>query len=193
MRSKKYKKIITIAGVVLVLLLASAYFVGLQTKNNSVKLQESFENTAEKNSQADLLKKESAENFGQDNQNTENNLNQKNNEEQVKQDQIKKEAENLINVSLKVQDKNYTAKIKEGSSAYELMNQLKQDGLTFSATEYSGLGFFITEINGVKEDRKKSNYWTLYINGKESSVGASQLILKEGDLIEWTNENRKNY
>ena len=185
MRSKKYKKILIVAGVILFLFVASAYFIGLQTKNNSVKLQESFENPAVKNSQADLLNKESAENFGQDNQIT--------NRGQIKEEQIKKEAEKLINVSLRVQDKNYTIKIKEGSSAYELMNQLKQEGLTFSATEYSSLGFFITEINGVKEDKKSATYWILYVNGKESSVGASQLILKADDLIEWRHQNRKNY
>ena len=117
---------------------------------------------------------------------TQSETSQKNNEEQAEKD-----VENLISASLKVQDKTYSTKIKEGSCAYDLMNALKTQGFSFSATKYSSLGFFITEINGVKEDRKNSTYWTLYINGKEAAVGASQLILKEGDLIEWKNEKKE--
>jgi len=181
MRSKKYKKILIIAGVILFLFVASAYFVGLQTKSHSVKLQESSENPAVKSSQDDLLKNEQSEISGQNNQN------QKNNESQ-----ISGEVEKLIDVSLKVQDKTYTVKIKEGSFAYDLMEQLKNQGFSFSATEYSSLGFFVTEINGIKEDRKNSTYWTLYLNNKEATTGVSKLILKNGDLIEWKYENRNN-
>jgi len=188
MRSKKYKKIILGFLGVLVLFIISAYFVGLQSKNHSVKLQESSENPAIQNSEEnDLTKKTSSD---------QENLQLKENtqlQENIKQNENVAENQNLIEASLKVQDKNYATKIKEGSSAYDLMNQLKIQGFNFSATEYSNLGFFVTEINGVKEDRKNSTYWTLYINGQESTVGASQLILKEGDLIEWKNENRKNY
>jgi hypothetical protein len=181
MRSKKYKKILKIAGIIFILLISAAYFVGLQTKNNSIKIEENSENPADKSLQNNLknIQSETSE---------PNNQNQKNDNEQIKQD-----IEKLVSVSLKVQDKNYTTKIKEGSSAYDLMNQLKTQGFIFSATKYSDLGFFVTEINGVKEDRKNHTYWTLYVNGKEAMVGASQLILKEGDSIEWKYENRKNY
>lgn len=178
MRSKKYKKILLTVGSVLFLLLATAYIVGFQTKNNSVKVQESYQNPADKSLQ-DNLKNIQTENSQK---------NQNNNEEQTK-----KETEKLIKVSLKVQDNNYSTEIQEKSSVYDLMNQLKNQGFSFSATKYSSLGFFVTEINGVKEDKKNHTYWTLYINGKEAMVGASQLILKEGDSIEWKYENRKNY
>lgn len=182
MRSKKYKKIILGFLVISGLIITSAYFIGLQTKNKSVKLEESFENPAVQNSgENDLTEKELS---------VQENIQK---QDSIEQNENTFEDQNLISASLKVQDKNYSLKIKEGSSAYDLMNQLKNQGLSFSATEYSSLGFFVTEINGVKEDRKKTTYWTLYINGKESTVGASQLILKEGDLIEWRYENRKNY
>ena len=182
MRSKKYKKIFIAAGVIFILLIGAAYFIGLQTKNHSVKIQESSENPAVKSLQDDLA----IENNIESKITQQSETSQKNNEEQIKQ-----ETEKSIDVSLKVQDKDYSTEIKEGSSVYDLMNQLKTQGFIFSATKYSSLGFFVTEINGVREDRKKSTYWTLYINDKEAMVGASQLILKEGDLIEWKNEKKE--
>lgn len=192
MRSKIYKKILICLAIFLVLFLVVAYFIGLQGKSHSVKLQESDQNPAVQNSKTDYFVKNISD-F--EKVNSQNNSSQKENFIQKQQTETSQKNidEKLIEVSLKVQDKTYTIKIKEGSSAYDLMNQLKTDGLAFSATNYSSLGFFITEINGIKEDRKTKTYWTLYINGKEATVGASQLILKNSDSVEWKYENRNNY
>jgi len=190
MRSKIYKKILVALPVVVVLFIVAAYSIGLQSKNHSIKLQESDQNPAVQNSTSDNLA-----NFKNKEVVPENNSSQNENFQPAKSPTSNSDVsdENLIQVSVKVQDKIYATKIKDGSSVYDLMNQLKFEGLNFSATEYSSLGFFVTEINGVKENRKTGTYWTLYVNDKEAITGASQLILKTGDLIEWKYENRNNY
>ena len=56
-------------------------------------------------------------------------------------------------------------------------------------TNFSGLGFFVDSINGIKSGNGYS--WIYYINGKKATVGVSTYKLQEGDLIEWRYE--KNY
>ena len=93
---------------------------------------------------------------------------------------------NIINVNLEVLGKSYQAKVLEDSSVYDLMVSLRNNKInsfTFNYKEYSGLGIFIDEINGVKGG--DSGYWIYYINNKEASVGVSNYILKEGDDILW--------
>lgn len=73
-----------------------------------------------------------------------------------------------------------------GSSVYDLMENLKkQDKLRFSGTNYPGIGFFVEEINDIKNDPKENRFWLYYVNGKEANVGISGYILKPGDVIEW--------
>jgi hypothetical protein len=80
-----------------------------------------------------------------------------------------------------------------GSSVYDLMGSLKTRGLTFDAKYFgSGMGYFITGINGKLNDEKNGTYWTLYVNGKESPLGASSYILKDRDSVSWKFENRLN-
>jgi hypothetical protein len=50
------------------------------------------------------------------------------------------------------------------------------------AKHYS-FGYFVTSINGVAGNGPK--YWTMYVNGKESNVGASDYITKDSDTITW--------
>lgn len=46
-----------------------------------------------------------------------------------------------------------------------------------------GLGEFVESIDGIKPE--KDQFWAFYVNGKSSTVGASQYVMKNGDLIEW--------
>lgn len=74
-------------------------------------------------------------------------------------------------------------------SVYEAMTALASTtDFTFKSKYYPGLGFFIEEINGVKN--ADGFYWTLYINGRYSTVGASQYILKDKDRYEWKYEKK---
>ena len=62
----------------------------------------------------------------------------------------------------------------------------KVNNFTFNYKEYSGLGIFIDEINGVKGGQ--GGYWIYYINNKEANVGVSNYILKDGDSVLWKQE-----
>ncbi|MDB5179133.1 MAG: hypothetical protein JWN01_1076 [Patescibacteria group bacterium] len=48
-----------------------------------------------------------------------------------------------------------------------------------------GANAFVTTINGYKADDAKKEYWSLYVNGKVSEVGAGSYVSKAGDQIEW--------
>ena len=79
----------------------------------------------------------------------------------------------------------YEAAIKPGSSAYEAMEVLKQENkINFSGKDYSGLGFFVEEVNGLKNNPAGEN-WLYYVNGSLAPVGASNYIIKANDIIEW--------
>lgn len=94
-----------------------------------------------------------------------------------------------IDVSLRIFDKTYTTNIKDNSSTvYDAMVKIKNENpdFDFKGKEYSSLGIFIDEINGVKSSTGK--YWMYYINNKKASVGVSNYIIKNGDIISWKQE-----
>jgi len=95
-------------------------------------------------------------------------------------------------VKFEVGNKKYETKIKEKSTAYDLMKNLQTtQGLKFSAKEYAGMGALVEEINGVKNDVKTNKFWIFYINGESSPVGVSSYVLKNNDVISWKFEAYK--
>lgn len=44
---------------------------------------------------------------------------------------------------------------------------------------------FVTAINGRKADDAKKEYWSFYVNGEPSQVGAAEYQTKNTDTIEW--------
>jgi len=105
--------------------------------------------------------------------------------------EVKEVSQNQIPVTLKVLDKTYVGQVKEGTSVYGAMQIFKENSspsnpFTFVSKEYTGMGFFIEEINGIKGVPNK--YWVYYINDQKSSVGASDYILKSGDVVSWKQE-----
>ncbi|HAQ02307.1 hypothetical protein A2467_01825 [Candidatus Nomurabacteria bacterium RIFOXYC2_FULL_36_8] len=101
------------------------------------------------------------------------------------------QTENSIKIKFSVLDKKYEVETREGASVFEMMKTLEEkstppDTFSFKYKEVSGLGSFITEINGVKG--APGEYWMYYVNDKLASIGVSQYILKEGDIISWKNE-----
>lgn len=84
----------------------------------------------------------------------------------------------------------YEAEIKAGGSVYDFMLLLKQEKkINFQGKNYSGLGFFAQEINGVKNNPAGEN-WVYYINGRPAQVGVSNYMIKAGDIIEWKYEEK---
>ncbi len=55
---------------------------------------------------------------------------------------------------------------------------------------FSGVGEYVTSINGIKEDSGK-NFWAFYVNGKQANLGASDYKLKSGDKVVWKLEEIK--
>jgi hypothetical protein len=49
--------------------------------------------------------------------------------------------------------------------------------------KHYSFGDLVTSINGSQGNGPR--YWTLYVNGKESNVGAGSYITKNSDKIEW--------
>lgn len=113
------------------------------------------------------------------------------NNEKVSQIGPKALSVETIKVSLTVSGHKYNTEIKEGSSVIEAMKQIERESsdenkFSFKYTDNASLGSFITEINGAKGTPGK--YWIYYINRKLGSIGVSNYILKEGDIINWNQE-----
>lgn len=67
---------------------------------------------------------------------------------------------------------------KNGVNAYTLLKKyaVVQD-------KHYSFGYFVTAINGVTGNGPK--YWTFFVNGQESSVGASAYMTKSSDKLTW--------
>lgn len=98
------------------------------------------------------------------------------------------EDKNLIKASLVIDgnNKTYQTQIKENSTIFEVMNKLERedDSFRFKYKEYKNMGVFVTEINGSLG--KSGSYWIYYVNDLKPGVGISQYVLKDGDIIKWS-------
>ncbi len=109
--------------------------------------------------------------------------------EENKVPEEKKEQFIGINISLEVLGGKYQTKIKEGLTVLDAMNVLqseKENKFSFHTKDYSSLGSFVDEINGIKGT--PGQYWLYYINNKKASLGVSKYVLKDGDNILWKQE-----
>jgi len=81
----------------------------------------------------------------------------------------------------------------DGTTVYDMMMQLHNDAkLTIKTKNYGqSLGYFITEINGIRHTNESDNYWIYYINGKKATLGISSYTLLPHDIIEWKYEENE--
>lgn len=93
--------------------------------------------------------------------------------------------------TITVTDKNYQVGFdKEGIILKDLMDKLQNESdFIFSGVNYSGIGFFVNEINNIKNNNKENKYWVYYINGMSANVGISSQKINSGDNIKWSYEN----
>ena len=92
-------------------------------------------------------------------------------------------SEEAISVTIQVTDEGKL--IEEGTKTVEVeagTNLLEAMKSNFEIEEDNG---FITSINGHEQDDQAKKYWLFDINGEESMVGAGDLELQEGDLVEF--------
>jgi len=72
-----------------------------------------------------------------------------------------------------------------GETAMDVMERVSlQYRIQLGVKEYS-FGKMIESIDGLSSDQKNQKYWTLYINGQLSNIGASDYKVKNGDTITW--------
>jgi hypothetical protein len=90
----------------------------------------------------------------------------------------------------KVQEVPTTAVSYQGEAGKNAMEILKERHQV-KTQNFSGVGEFVTSIDGVEAD-SKTNFWSFYVNGRQSPVGASQYETKPGDMIEWKLETVAN-
>ncbi|MDP2664669.1 MAG: DUF4430 domain-containing protein [bacterium] len=98
------------------------------------------------------------------------------------------EQEQLIPVSLIVEETKYELKVAPGSSAYHVLEAAKEQGLSFKGREFPGMGFFVEEVNGKAESSRQGMYWIYSINNKKAEVGVSIYIIQPNDVITWSYE-----
>ena len=71
------------------------------------------------------------------------------------------------------------------------MAELQKEGkINFKDETYSGMGKFIEEINGVKNNGEQN--WIYYVNGKKAEIGISNYEIKAGDTVSWKYEKNIN-
>jgi len=88
------------------------------------------------------------------------------------------------NITVEISSTTYPLYVPPGSSVVDAMRLLASStDVRFSGQEYEGIGMFINSING--KENADGNYWFMYVNGTSSQTGASQTIIKDGDVIEW--------
>lgn len=76
----------------------------------------------------------------------------------------------------------------EGQAGKNALEILKSGHKT-DTKSYKGLGEIVTGIDGTKADSK--HFWSFYVNGKQSQVGAGSYVTKNGDKITWKLEEIK--
>ncbi len=74
---------------------------------------------------------------------------------------------------------------EENETAFDYMTRLAAADPEFSF-EYSDSSFgkFVTAVNGIAAD-STSEFWELSVNGNPAAVGISDLVLAEGDVVDW--------
>ena len=76
------------------------------------------------------------------------------------------------------QSKDVTYAGKDGSNAMDLLKA----SFTVETKHYS-FGDMVQSINGLAAD--DTHYWSFYVNGKSSDIGASDYLSKSTDTLEW--------
>jgi hypothetical protein len=103
---------------------------------------------------------------------------------------VEKQTEIGNKTILKINNTQHETILPKNSNVYDLMKKLSEEtDFSFSGGEYSGLGYFVEEINGIKNNNKTGQYWIYYVNDESAKVGISNYIINKNDIIEWKYEN----
>lgn len=99
------------------------------------------------------------------------------------------DTENKTCATFEIQNNKNAVCLSGAPTAYDAMQKLILDKkITAQMKEFPGLGFFVEEINGIKNNPQTNEYWIYYINGASAQIGISQYKIKNNDLITWKYE-----
>jgi len=108
--------------------------------------------------------------------------------QKIKEPNINQGEKTIEIATLEINGIKYESKILGETSIYDFMYQLKNEGkIDFQEKNYTGMGKFIEEINGIKGDGK--NFWIYYVNGQKAEIGVSEYKIKPNDVITWKYES----
>ncbi|MDP2640933.1 MAG: DUF4430 domain-containing protein [Candidatus Yanofskybacteria bacterium] len=91
-------------------------------------------------------------------------------------------------ITLTVEGKEYLVPAIEEITVLEAMRIAEGNGFRFSGKDFFGIGFFVEEIEGRRQDPGKQMYWVYSIDGQKARMGVSQQKVVPGNIIEWTYE-----
>lgn len=74
---------------------------------------------------------------------------------------------------------------EDGKNAMELLKAKYR----VETQSFGGVGEFVKSINGIEPGA--THFWSLYVNGSQSQVGATEYMTKSTDSIEWKLEEIK--
>lgn len=80
-------------------------------------------------------------------------------------------------------DNSFNDEYKFKTEETSLGKDLEERGLI--AVEESGGMKFVTAVNGKEADSSKQEWWNLKINGEDSNVGAYDVMILNGDKVEF--------
>lgn len=99
--------------------------------------------------------------------------------------------ENQAEATLLINKKEYKEKIIGTETVFRFMERLEEKGkINFKYRDYAGMGKFIEEINGIKNNGDAN--WIYYVNGQKAEVGVSNYEIKGGDVVSWQYEKGLN-
>ena len=91
---------------------------------------------------------------------------------------------NKISATVIVDKFKFQTSFEPGLSLYDVLLMEKNNKrLNFSGKEFSDMGFFVTSIGDLKEQDNK--HLIYFVNGQSPTVGISNYVLKDQDVVEW--------
>jgi len=79
----------------------------------------------------------------------------------------------------------YVGTLNGGATVFDLLKKTSAvNNFSFDYKE-SGLGIFVEEIYGVKNNSMQNKFWLYKINGDLATIGASAQKIQDGDIVEW--------
>jgi len=86
--------------------------------------------------------------------------------------------------ALLVEGTRYALTAPAGATLKDALDRLMtESGFTYEYRNYSGLGAFVTKVNGRASTGEL--VWILYVNEAKSSTGISSTRIHSGDTFEW--------